>query len=156
MEYPIRRLRSEELDKALTLAMDTFLRYEAPDYGPEGVETFRRDIIENIQFHENCLNGCNRIWGAFDGETLVGIFAMRGESHICLVFTRHGYHRQGIASAIFRQLLEDVRRENPDVLSITLNSSPYGKPFYLRTGFRCTEEEKTINGIRFTPMEYFL
>lgn len=154
MEYPIRRLRPEELAAALELAMDTFLRYEAADYGPEGVESFRRDIIENPEFHANCRNGRNRIWGAFDGETLVGIFAMRGESHICLVFTRHGYHRQGIASAIFHTLLEDVRKETPGLSKITLNSSPYGKPFYLHAGFRCADEEKTINGIRFTPMVY--
>lgn len=156
MEYPIRRLCPEELEAALELAMDTFLRFEAPDYGPEGIASFRRDIIDNPQFHENCRNGSNRMWGAFDEDRLVGLFAMRGESHICLVFTRHGYHRKGIASSIFHRLLADVQRENPDVLRVTLNSSPYGKPFYLHTGFRPTDEEKTINGIRFTPMEYFL
>lgn len=156
MEYSIRRLCPEELELALELALDTFLRYEAPDYGPEGIASFRRDIIENPQFHENYRNGNNPIWGAFDGDKLVGIFGMRGKSHICLVFTHHEYHRQGIASAIFHELLDDVRLENPDVRRITLNSSPYGKPFYLHTGFRPTDEEKTINGIRFTPMEYFL
>lgn len=156
MEYPIRRLRPEELETALELAMDTFMRFEAPDYGPEGVDAFRRDIIENPQFLEDCKNGQNRIWGAFDGETLVGIFGMRGKSHICLVFTHQKYHRQGIATAIFRKLLADVRSENPELTRITLNSSPYGLPFYLHAGFRPTEAEKTINGIRFTPMEYLL
>lgn len=156
MDYPIRRLLSEEVDAALDLAMDTFLRYEAPDYGPEGVTTFRRDIIDNPEFYENCRNGNNRIWGAFDGETLIGIFGMRGPSHICLVFTREGYHRQGVASAIFRKLLEDVQMENPELSRISLNSSPYGKPFYLHAGFHCKDEEKTINGIRFTPMVYEL
>ena len=155
-DYPIRRLRPEELDAAFDLAMDTFLRYEAPDYGPEGVATFRRDMIDNPEFHDNCRNGSNRIWGAFDGEKLIGIFGMRGPSHICLVFTREGYHRQGVATAIFRRLLEDVRMENPELSRITLNSSPYGNPFYLHAGFRCVDEEKTINGIRFTPMEYYL
>lgn len=156
MEFEIRQLTAEDIPAALELAMDTFLRFEAPDYGPEGVETFRRDIIENSEFCENCRNGSNRIWGAFDGDDLVGIFGLRGESHICLVFTHHAYHRQGIASAIFSRLLADIRRDNPNLTRITLNSSPYGKPFYLRTGFCPTDEEKTINGIRFTPMEYLL
>lgn len=141
---------------ALELAMDTFLRFEAPDYGPEGVDTFRRDIIDNLQFHEDCCSGSNRIWGAFDGDKLVGLFAMRGDSHICLVFTHYEYHRQGIASAILRRLVADVKEENPTLCRITLNSSPYGKPFYLRVGFRPVDEEKTINGIRFTAMEYLL
>ena len=156
MAFLIRRLCAGEVEAAMELAMDTFLRFEAPDYGVEGVETFRRDIIENEQFLQNCRNGVNRMWGAFEGEKLVGIFGMRGESHICLVFTHCDYHRQGIATGIFRQLLVDVRKENPQLTHLTLNSSPYGKPFYHRIGFRDADVEKTLNGIRFTPMRYEL
>lgn len=136
--------------------MDTFLRFEAPDYGPEGIVSFRRDIIENPHFHENCRNGTNRMWGAFDDDKLVGLFVMRGRSHICLVFTHHEYHRRGIASAILHRLVEDVKRDDPDLTCLTLNSSPYGKPFYHRVGFYDTEVEKTLNGIRFTAMAYDL
>lgn len=154
MDYPIRRLRPDELNTALELAWDTYLRFEAPDYGPEGVETFRRDIVENEVFHAACRSGENRMWGAFDGEKLIGLFAMRGKSHIVLVFTHHAYHRHGVADAIFKVLLEDVKRENPELKKLTLNSSPYGKPFYLHEGFIEADVEKTINGIRFTAMEY--
>lgn len=156
MEYTIRRLAPEELERALALAWDTFMRFEAPDYGSLGVETFRRDIMDNLQFHNNCRNGNNRMWGALDGDKLVGIFVMRGISHICLVFTHHAYHRQGIATAIFQKLLADVREENPELKQLTLNSSPYGKPFYHHVGFRDADAEKTIDGIRFTPMLYVL
>lgn len=156
MELTVRRIRADELDAAMELAWDTYLRYEAPDYGPEGVETFRRDIIENETFHANCRSGSNRMWGAFDEEKLIGLFAMRGISHICLVFTHHGYHRRGVASAIFQKLLVDVRKENPELKQLTLNSSPYGKPFYDHAGFRDADVEKTINGIRSTAMVYDL
>ena len=81
---------------------------------------------------------------------------MRGEAHICLVFTHHAYHRRGIATGLFQRLVEDVRQEDPELTRLTLNSSPYGLPFYHRMGFRDTDVEKTINGIRFTPMEYLL
>ena len=37
--------------------------------------------------------------------------------------------------------------------TITLNSSPYGKPFYLFLGFIPTDDEQIVNGIRFTPMK---
>lgn len=156
MDYPIRRLRADELSTALELAWDTYLRFEAPDYGPEGVEAFRRDIVENEVFHAACRSGENRMWGAFDGEKLIGLFAMRGKSHIVLVFTHHAYHRQGIASAIFKVLLEDFKRENPELTKLTLNSSPYGKPFYLHAGFKEADVERTIDGIRFTAMEYII
>ena len=156
MPYEIRRLRPDEVDEALDLAMATYLEFEAPDYGPEGVTTFRRDIYDNEAFRAACLDGTNRMWGALDGEHIIGLMAMRGENHIVLVFTHRDYHRQGVASAILRALLADVRRENPALRRLTLNSSPYGLPFYLHAGFRPADVERTINGIRFTAMTYDL
>lgn len=156
MEYEMRRLTAQDLPAALALAWDTFMRFEAPDYGPEGVETFRRTLIENEEFLEKCRSGENRMWGAFDGELLIGLNGMRGESHICLVFTHHAYHRKGIATALFHRVLVDIRKENPSLKKITLNSSPYGLPFYLHMGLYPTDQEKTIDGIRFTPMAYDL
>ncbi len=156
MPYEIRRLLPQELEQALVLAWETFLEFEAPDYAPEGTEAFRKDIIDNHTFHENCRQGRNRMWGAFDGAKLAGIFVMRGTSHICLVFTHRDYHRKGIATAIFHRLLQDVRQENPELSNLTLNSSPYGKAFYHHVGFRDADAEQTMNGIRYTPMIYDL
>ncbi len=156
MNFIIRKLLPNELDKALELAWDTFLEFEAPDYGLKGVEEFKHSIIENEDFKKACLSGENRMWGAFDGNKLAGIFVMRGATHICLVFTHRDYHRMGVATAVFRTLLQDIRNEAPSVKELTLNSSPYGKPFYHKIGFVDTDSEKTVNGIRFTPMVYKL
>lgn len=40
--------------------------------------------------------------------------------------------------------------------ALTLNSSPYGLPFYLAIGFVPTGDEQEINGIRSTPMKYVI
>ena len=156
MEYEIRRLTAEEVPAAMELAWDTFLRFEAPDYGTEGVEAFRRTLIENEDFWAKCRSGENRLWGALDGDTLIGLYGMRGASHICLVFTHHAYHRKGIATALFHRAMADIRKENPELNKITLNSSPYGLPFYLYMGLYPTDVERTIDGIRFTAMAYDL
>ena len=156
MEYEIRRLTAEEVPVAMELAWDTFLRFEAPDYGTEGVEAFRRTLIENEDFWAKCRSGENRLWGALDGDTLIGLYGMRGASHICLVFTHHAYHRKGIATALFHRAMADIRKENPELNKITLNSSPYGLPFYLYMGLYPTDVERTIDGIRFTAMAYDL
>ena len=92
---------------------------------------------------------------AFDGDQIVALMGMRSnKTHINLVFTKKEYHRRGIARAIFRYLLKDVLNENPTLEALTLNSSPYGLPFYLAIGFVPLGEEQEINGIRFTPMKY--
>ena len=154
-EIIIRKIKSGELSAAMELAMEVFMQFEAPDYGPEGVDSFRRDLTENPGYLENASKGICPIYAAFDGDKMVAIMGMRSnKTHINLVFTRREYHRRGIATALFCYLLADVRAENPELEFLTLNSSPYGLPFYLRLGFVPQSEEQTINGIRFTPMKY--
>lgn len=153
----IRKITTSEVESAMALALEVFMEFEAPDYGPTGVETFKKDIVENPEYLENARKGLCPIYGAFDGEKLVALMGMRSsKTHINLVFTKKEYHRKGIARAIFHYLLDDVLQENPALEALTLNSSPYGLPFYLRIGFVPQNGEQTVNGIRFTPMKYIV
>ena len=143
-EISIRRLSADEIPAALDLAWRTFSEYESPDYAPEGTEEFRKCLQD-----EAYLSGIE-YFGAFDGEKLVGEIGIRPDRmHICFFFVDGRYHRRGIGTQLFRFL----RGVYPD-RTITLNSSPYGLPFYQALGFIPTETEKSINGIRFTPMKY--
>ncbi len=152
----IRRINGGEVREALDLATEVFLEFEAPDYQPEGVEVFRQ-FIENDEFILKCQNGVCPIYAAFDEGKMVGMMGMRQDrAHITLAFTRKEYHRRGVATSIFRFLLEDVLQNNPSLKEITLNSSPYGKPFYLHIGFLPLSEEKEMGGVRFTPMKYII
>lgn len=153
----IRKITRDEVESAMELALEVFMQFEAPDYPPAGVETFKRDIVENPEYLEKARQGACPIYGAFDRGKLVALMGMRSsKTHINLVFTRKEYHRKGIARAIFRYLLEDVQKENPTLEALTLNSSPYGLPFYLAVGFEPLGGEQEINGIRFTPMRYVI
>ena len=88
---------------------------------------------------------------------MVALIGMRSnKTHINLAFTKKEYHRKGISTAIFNYLLKDVLSENPNIRELTLNSSPYGLPFYLHIGFIPLSDEQEINGIRFTPMKYII
>lgn len=151
----IRKITSDEVEQAMALALEVFMEFEAPDYHPSGVETFKQDIVENPDYLDKAKRGICPVYAAFDGEKMVAIIGMRSsKTHINLVFTKKAYHRKGIATSIFKYLLEDVLRENPSLQELTLNSSPYGLPFYLHIGFVPVSEEQEINGIKFTPMKY--
>ena len=142
--FAIRRLSQDERQTALDLAWAVFSEYESPDYSAEGTEEFRKCLHD-----EGYLNGL-QYYGAFDDMRLIGEIAIRPDrKHICFFFVDGRYHRRGIGTRMFRRLLEDYPNE-----TITLNSSPYGLPFYKAIGFVPTDEERTVNGIRFTPMKY--
>ena len=159
MTFAVKRLAGDQVQAVLALVWETYLRFEAPGDDPEGPATFRELIIDNETYRENCRTGVNRMWGAYTQESqpqLAAVMVMKGESHVSLVYTRGAFHRQGAASAIFRQLTADVRRENPQVEQLTLNASAFGKPFYLHLGFAVAGPERVNRGIHTTPMTYSL
>ena len=142
--YTINRLPEDERQSALELAWRVFSEYESPDYIPEGTEEFRKCLHD-----EEYLAGIE-YYGAFDGEKLIGTIGIRTDkNHICFFFVDGDYHRKGIGTGMFQYLLKSYSGK-----TITLNASPYGLPFYEAIGFVPTDEEKTVNGIRFTPMKY--
>ncbi|MCM1216608.1 MAG: GNAT family N-acetyltransferase [Lachnospiraceae bacterium] len=152
--YEMRKINADEVEEALALALEVFLQFEAPDYQAEGVESFRK-FMQREDYILKCRQGICPIYAAFDGGKIIGIMGMRAtRTHINLAFTKKEYHRQGVATSIFQYLLADLLKENPALKEITLNSSPYGRPFYLHIGFEPLSDEQEIDGVRFTPMKY--
>ena len=156
MEKPtdtaIRPQHETELPAASALAGRVFAEFEAPEYSPEGIGTFLRFVAPEALAAQH-RNGSMQSWGAFRRGRLVGIIALTRRSHLCLLFVEKACHRQGIARTLF-STLRDHCRTAPDTPRITVNSSPYAVGAYRRLGFRATGDERTVDGIRFTPMEY--
>ena len=139
----IRKIRQEEIEKALLLVWQVFQQYEAPDYTQDGVDEFYKSIHDEKYLSELCW------YGAFVRENLVGVLATRSAgTHIALFFVEGKYHRQGIG----KQLYQAARAANHSNV-MTVNSSPYAVPVYHKLGFKDTSPEHVVNGLRFTPME---
>ena len=138
----IRKLRHEEVDKALSLVWKVFQEYEAPDYTEDGVEEFYKSIHDESYLSMLCL------YGAFIREELVGIIATRSEgTHVALFFVDGKYHRQGIGKMLFQ-----AARSANTTGKMTVNSSPYAVCVFHKLGFKDTDTEQVVNSLRFTPM----
>lgn len=86
--YETRRISGADVDAALALALEVFMEFEAPDYKPEGVETFK-SFIRDETLINGYKSGLCPIYGAFDGEKLIGVMGMRAsKTHINLVFVK--------------------------------------------------------------------
>ncbi|TQI66288.1 GNAT family N-acetyltransferase [Clostridium sp. KNHs216] len=141
----IRKIKSNEQEQALKLVMKTFLQYEAPDYSAEGVETFRKSVIENDAYRNELI-----LYGAYDDSNLLGVIATRSNgSHIALFFVDGMYHKQGIGRRLFQTVVK-----NSSADEITVNSSPYAIEVYHHLGFADTAREQVTDGMRYTPMFY--
>ena len=140
----IRSLHANEREAALALIWETFLRFEAPDYVPEGVRAFRAfiDAPEQIDALE--------FFGAFQEGELLGVLATsERRKHICCFFVAAAHQRRGIGRKLWEHLLANSKND-----LFTVHSSPYAVPVYHKLGFVDTDAERVEDGIRYTPMKY--
>ncbi|HNV35036.1 MAG TPA: GNAT family N-acetyltransferase [Bacillota bacterium] len=137
----IRMLGKDDIPKALDLAWQVFMEFEAPDYSKEGIRAFRSFLDCEAAIKALTFYGC------YVDDELAGMLAMRGDSHICMLFVTGSFHKRGIGRALFDHALE-----NSSAAEITVHSSPYAEGFYGRLGFAKTDVEQVRDGIRFIPM----
>lgn len=140
----VRQINNSQINMAIDLIWETFLKFEAPDYSDEGVKSFKdfiddRKIIKSLEF-----------FGAYDNEELKGVIATNeNRRHICCFFVKARYQRQGIGRMLWEYVL--INSSNK---VFTVNSSPYAVPVYHKLGFVDTDSEQLADGMRYTPMKF--
>lgn len=149
----IRDIERKDIKAALDLVWNVFLEFEAPQYVQAGVQEFK-DFISLKSILKMYDTGEIRFWGCYDNKKLAGVIATKEINHICLLFVSPQYHRKGIARNLFKTVLDSITDKN--IKSITVNSSPYAVDVYHKLGFTDLDSEKTVNGIRFTPMVNYI
>ena len=142
-KYPVRRLNADEIPAALDLCWDVFSQFEASEYSEKGICEFRKSLDDKERTRKLIF------YGAFDGDKLVGTLCMREPQHIGGFFVKADYHRKGIGRNLFDTMRRDYYRQ-----VFTVNSSPYAVEIYRHLGFKETDMEQTVNGIRFIPMRF--
>lgn len=152
--FQIRKAQLSEWETAMELAFKVFLKYEAKDYGPEGIRSFA-DFVSDERLKKLFWQGDYLLFVAMDGERMIGLISLRSGNHISLLFVDEQYHRKGVGSALIRYLQSYLLMHTGQV-KMTVNSSPYGIPFYHRIGFLDTGSETKKDGIIYTPMEFYL
>ena len=119
------------------------LEFEAPEYSQEGIDHFRTSLEDQERIRKLTF------YGSFDGDKLVETLCMGAPQHIGGFFVDAAYHRRGIGRRLFEAMRQDYTRQ-----VFTVNSSPYAEEVYRHLGFTQTDREQTVDGLRFTPMQY--
>jgi len=84
-DYIIKELELSEISEAMSLVLEVFNEFEAPEYPAEGVKFFR-ESAEVSKIIDKVLNKNFRMWGCFISNRLVGVLAKRPPCHISLLF----------------------------------------------------------------------
>lgn len=138
----IRILNEMEFTQAAELSLNVFMDSGTDDFDAEGLDTFKSFVNSDERMQELTT------YGAFEGDTLVGVLATKREgTHVSLFFILPEYRGKGIG----RKLFEFALRDKP-VREMTVNSSSYAVKIYESLGFQKISKEKETNGLRYTPM----
>ena len=138
-----RPLLPGEIPEAIELIWEVFLEFEAPVYSEEGIRSFRASLDDPVR------TASLHWYGAFEDGRLVGVLCMRAPQHVGGFFVKAVQQGKGHGRRLFERMKRDYERK-----AFTVNSSPYAVPIYQKLGFRATDTEQTVDGLRFTPMQY--
>jgi GNAT superfamily N-acetyltransferase len=86
------------------------------------------------------------------GSQIVGAIEVRNCDHVSLFFIDGESQRKGIGRELWRRALDACLANRPEVVKITVHSSPNAVQAYQRPEFQAEGAEQTVNGIRFVPM----
>ena len=147
----VKRLQQEELQQALTLVWEVFSEDVAPLYTEEGIATFQQFIDYNAMLPK-ILNGSLNFFGAYEGDALCGVSAVRFDGHVSLLFVAQEWRKRGAAKMMMQAMhyyCSELRR----LPRMTVNAAPNAQEVYEKFGFVALAPEQNDHGIRFIPME---
>lgn len=147
----IRQANIYDWDEAIALAWKTFLKFEAKEYGQEGINSFR-EFLSDALLRRMFLTGEYPVFIALDGEKQAGMISLRNKRHISLLFVEEEHHRRGIGRRLIKRVEEYIQSEYQG-RKITVNAAPYAIGFYHQIGFEDVAPQLSKDGIIYTPME---
>ncbi len=153
-EYIYRTAYHDEWQEAMGLAWRVFLKFNAADYSALGVKSFNNFITDSTLYRMFTL-GSYQMFGAYEKSKMIGMITLRNTEHISLLFVDEHHQRKGVGTKLVDQVRNYILTEVGGN-RVTVNASPMAVGFYHKIGFTDLGPEQIADGIRFTPMQFFL
>ena len=154
MKEPIvyREMNPGEERAVCDLVSKVFNEFVSQDYGQEGIEEFFR--FANRGAMEERMRTGGFVLVAYQADVLVGMLEFFPPDRIAMLFV--AIQHQGIAKGLLIHTIRKARSVNPDLSKLTVHSSPYAEPIYLKMGFNKIGNARMEHGITYIPMELLL
>ena len=144
-----REMNPGEERSVCELVSQVFHVFVAPDYGLEGIEEFFR--LANPDAMKKRMQSGGFVLVAYQDEVLVGMLEFFPPDRIAMLFVV--IQHQGIAKELLTHAVKKASAMHPDLSKVTVHSSPYAEPIYLKLGFNKIGNVRTEHGITYIPME---
>lgn len=131
-------------------------RFLLADFSPQG-QSLLRNSLQPSAITQYLEQGMYYQLAFADGESgreLVGVLALKRPCHLYHLFVEPQWHSRGIARQQFEAAWPQIERwaQDAGVAHLTVNSSLYAAPVYLRWGFVPESSPRDRGGVIDQPM----
>lgn len=145
-----RLMESGEEAEVCHIVIETFNEFIAPLYSQEGIREFLRYVKPRLFIQRSRANHIVLI--AKEQEKIIGMIEVRNYNHISLFYVLQKFQQKGIGKELLHRSIEICLEHKPELLELTVNSSPNAVCIYEKLGFVKAGSEQISKGIIFTPM----
>lgn len=149
----IREATVENAEAISCLAYELSARYIVPDFTPKGREMLLNSMTKE-KIRKYMKDGFRYHVAAFNDQ-VIGVIAIRDNSHLYHLFVNENFQRQGIATCLW-ETVRDICLATGNSGRFTVNASLNARPVYERFGFVTTSSIQDQNGVITIPMKLFL
>lgn len=146
----IRDMNFNDISGINLLVKEVFDKFMAADYTAEGIKNFY-EFISPASLRERLSSG-NLFFIAEKDGIPAGIIELRDNSHIALFYVKESLHGKGIGRKLFEHALQSPLF-NPRDRMISVNSSAYAEPVYVKFGFVRNVPPMMKDGMAFISMQ---
>ncbi len=146
----IESIKFAEIIEAGNLIRKVFDEFSAAEYSSAGISHFYEKITE-YAIRERFLMG-SMINAAKINNRIVGYIEVINSSHIYLLFIKKDYQKKGLGTKLIDFSIDLLKKNNPQLRNITVNSTESAVKVYEKLGFRKLADLQFKNDIISYPM----
>lgn len=147
-------LPPDEAEQASKMVVAIFGEHVAPGLSDDGVFAFKK-YADPVALQERMNAGAFVLAARYD-DRLIGLIEVRDNSHVGLLFVLTEFQGLGVGRTLLNRAIDICCNKDTELQRMTVNSSLNSVHAYLKLGFKKTDDEQSVHGIRFTPMELVL
>lgn len=150
----IENIKFIDIIEAANMVCKVFDESADSEYSSSGISRFYEKITAHA-IRERFLNG-SMINVAKAGSGIIGYIEISNSSHIYLLFVKKDFQNSGIGRRLIDFSLKQLKENNPELHTVTVNSTESSVKLYLNLGFTKMADSQFKNDIVTVPMSKLL
>jgi ribosomal protein S18 acetylase RimI-like enzyme len=146
----IENIQFIDIIEAANMVSKVFAESADSEYSSAGICSFYEKVTEHAireRFFKGCIVNAAKVGGG-----IIGYIEIINSSHIYLLFVKKEFQNRGVGCRLVDFSLKQLKQSNPDLHTVTVNSTESAVKLYLKLGFTKMADFQFKNDMITVPM----